>query len=122
MNTLQYCCSRYDCRKTPSDGIPETDPTASASTTNESKAQNAASSSDNVNSSQPNTSDISLENVETPPNRPNSGLGYPTMDESWCYNCDVKHEDTKDCPYANPVSICIDSVIDFSANDRDDSR
>ena len=76
MNTLQYCCSRYDCRKTPSDGIPETDPTASASTTNESKAQNAASSSDNVNSSQPNTSDISLENVETPPNRPNSGLGY----------------------------------------------
>ena len=68
------------------------------------------------------TNDIERENAETPPNRPNSGLEYPMMDENWCYNCDRKHETKKDCPYEDPVSMCIDSVIDFSANDRDVNR
>lgn len=44
------------------------------------------------------------------------------MDENWCYNCDSKHEDKTDCRYMKPVSICIDSVIDFSANDRGEPR
>ena len=68
------------------------------------------------------THDITSENAESPPSRPNSGLGYPMNDENWCYNCDLKHETEKDCPYEDPASICIDSVIDFSANDRDGIR
>ena len=115
---------RYDCRKTPSDGIPESENiNSSASPKDKTQEQFDEPKVDTINNLDAvKTQDISSENAETPPNRPNSGLGYPMMDENWCYNCDLKHETKKDCPYEDPTSICIDSVIDFSANDRDETR
>ena len=90
---------------------------------NNSEDQNSVSTPEIINNlDKSEAPEIASENADMPPNRPNSGLGYPMMDENWCYNCDLKHETKRDCPYEDPVSICIDSVIDFSANDRNDTR
>ena len=112
--------SRYDSRKTPSDGIPETEITNNPNIKNKSGETKLSKISLNNYSTEKMESNISIEGSEPPPNRPNSGLGYQTKDENWCYNCDSKHEDKGNCPFINPVSVCVDSVIDFSVNDRDD--
>ena len=114
---------RYDCRRTPCNGISETSAPKNEILQKESEAQLSSTSLDSQNVTKTESQGISLENlVETPPNRPNSGLGYPTKGTNWCYNCDAKHKDRNDCPFENPLTICIDSVIDFSANDRDEYR
>ena len=113
---------RYDCRRTPCNGISETSAPKNEILQKESGARLSSPSLDSLDVTKTESEGISLETVETPPNRPNSGLGYPTKGTNWCYNCDSKHKDKNDCPFENPLTIFIDSVIDFSANDRDEYR
>ena len=120
--TIFLFTRRYDCRRTPCNGISQTSAPKNEILQKESGAQLSSPSLDSLDVTKTESMDISLETVETPPNRPNSGLGYPTKGKNWCYNCDAKHKDRKDCPFETPSTICIDSVIDFSANDRDEYR
>ena len=113
---------RYDCRRTPCNGISDTSSPKNEILQKESETQLSSPSLDSLDVTKTESMDISFKTVETPPNRPNSGLGYPTKGKNWCYNCDAKHKDRKDCPFESPSTICIDSVIDFSANDRDEYR
>ena len=117
--------SQYDCRKTPSGGIPKEENSPKPDKTEE-QEEEVDETTKPVNNDE---SDLADAQTKPEPNNNNNdnkkrrkGNGFG-LSPKWCRNCDARHSSGKDgCPFNRANLVVTDSVIDFSTNKSNDKE